>query len=291
MLAAIEKQFLDGIKSASKAGIPTTNIKWGTGPGAVPAKSDIQYISILATGLTWQPVANTDALSRVRAPAMRYASLTTNGTANLQLPTDSVDPSKVVEIELAGRTTRQGDDYFLEDRNAKFYQTPANGTKAMVAMRDAGLRGYVERRPCEATLLLGAWLTTSKTLAEADTLGSQLLAGALTVTVDMPNLEAAMPADSSTRQRLVAPWAVLSKVDRTRETLSTSSAGKTENFDFWRVLFTFTLRGDIELAVATTALSASKSIEAIQGVVTRTGINGESLQDSTRKDSFNKLKK
>ncbi len=301
MLEVIETRFATAIK---KAVTLSKDLELGTGPSSMlpPEKQMMNFISVWGMNMTPAPVPDEEALLRARSPAyvLTMHKLPTTGVTdgiNKDFVLPAVASSTVLtEVEApSGCAVRLGEDYEVSEkpgttagqviRTIQFYQAPATGSQVVATVRGELRTGYVERRLCQVKLVISVWAalkTSSATPIEVDVLGRTVLGAALGVTVDMPDFEASMPTD--TRQRLMAPWAVLSSVDRVRETVANAP------FLFNRVNFTFTIRGEIELTFVGAKPAPRMQINEIQGTIERLGIPGESLAQPRTKDKFTRKK-
>jgi hypothetical protein len=250
MLAAVEAHFLDAVMAA----LPST-VTVQAGPSLGPAGASDQLVEVSAQSLAVK-LPDDEDLTAGKSPAFLSQTVVFHGdgtTTDFTLPATGV----LTEVESPpGRPLQRGDEYTLELPTLKFYRPPAAGVDVVALMRGDRARGFLERRPCAIALSLFAW---APDVAGADALLGPTLAAALGATVDMPNLEASVPAGSGVRVRLLRPAASLAGVARTRETPSPGT--------FLRARIDLVIRGELEQSVA---LGAPPPEGIIQQVVRAT---------------------
>lgn len=235
MLVAIESYFHDALRPA----IPD-EVDVATGPSRGPGADATLLVEVFASGLKLDLPQGED-LAALREPAFftQVQQWKADGKRVDFVVPESV-PGQVVEVESPpGRPLRRGDDYTLDGRTVRLYRPPAAADVGVVALlRGERATGFLERRRCELTLHTRAW---AREAHAADTLLAAALPAALVATSDLGNLDAALPADSSVRLRLLRPVASLVGITRSAELLGDTV--------FFRAQADFLLRGELEQLV------------------------------------------
>lgn len=242
MLAALEAHFA----AALQAVLAPAQVVHGPAAG-VPAGASVH---VLAGRLAL--VLPADDLARGRGPARRFMFRTWDSDGVARDFPLAPGSDEVAEVEAPpGRARTRGDDLQIAPGALRFYRPPAPGTPGVRAMLlGSPTQGHVERRACEAQLLV---TVRADTVAALDALLAGALAAALTACVAPPTLEE--PLAAGVRARLLRPVAALSAISRRAEL-----RGQTE---LPRADLEFALRGDVELVVA---LGAPEPVSVIAAV-------------------------
>lgn len=244
MLAALEAHFAAALQAALAPAVQVVR-----GPAAaIPAGASVH---VLAGRLAL--VLPTDDLARGRSGARRFVFRTwdSDGLArDFPLPPDA---EELAEVEAPpGRLRARGDDFQRAPEGLRFYRAPAPGSPGVRAMLfGSPTQGFVERRACEAQLVLSA---RADTVPALDGLVAGALAAALTACVAPPILED--PPAAGVRTRLLRPIAALAGVTRRAE-----ARGQVE---LPRADLEFALRGEVELIVALGAPEPTGIIKSVE---------------------------
>lgn len=237
MLVTLEHYFHDALLPVLPAGVEVT-----TGPSLGPADAGVsRLVEVSAVSLKLAPPLEED-LTAGREPAFLAGEhrWSADGTqVDFVLPEGA--RGQVVEVESPpGRSLNRGDDYALEERMVRLYQPPARAEVAVVAyLRGERAQGFLERRPCEISLVTRAWGSEH---GAADALLSRALAAVQVASTGLGNLEDTESAAAGLRLRLLRPAMTLLGVSRGVEVL--------HDTPFFRAQAEFLLRGVLEQLVA-----------------------------------------
>lgn len=238
MLLAIESYFHDALRPA----VPET-VEVATGPSRGPAADAEALVEVYASRLKLALPEGDDLTAQRQtsyfAQVHRWAG---NGaTKDFTLPANA--RGQVVEVESPpGHPLRRGDDYALEERTLRLYRAPAVANEAVIAfLRGDRADGFLERRRCELSLSIRAWV---KAPGNAAPLLSRALAAALAASADMGNLEDedTYPEESGVRMRLLQPAASLVDIQRAMEPVGEAL--------FSRAQANFIVRGELEQLIS-----------------------------------------
>lgn len=236
MLVSLETYFHDALRPALPADV---DVVTGPGPGPSATASSLIEVSVPTLKLAL-PEGDDLAAGREAAFHAGVHRWRANGKqVDFVLPEDA--RGEVVDIESPpGRPLRQGDEYVLEGRTVRFYRPPAQADVAVVAfLRGERAHGFLERRPCEISLMTKAW---AREHGAADKLLSIVLASVLLAGSDLGNLDDSAPDEWGARIRLLRPVVTLlglsRGVEEHQETL------------FFRAQAEFLIRGELEQLVA-----------------------------------------
>jgi hypothetical protein len=224
VLVAVETHFSTALTLA----LPGVQVL--VGPAIlVPAAASLQ---VLASRLSFAP---TDPRADDERGASRLFTLHTWPADGINrqftLPPGDLE---VAEVESPpGFPRMRGDDYRIAAGKLVFQRPPTTGVRALLL--GAPARGFIERRPCELSLLLCA-----RDPVDLDALATAALAAALRTCVDLPVLEAAPAA--GVRMRLRRPVATLIGIERSAEPNGQSERARCD--------IKLLLRGEAELTVA-----------------------------------------
>ncbi|MCP3099526.1 hypothetical protein LZ198_11660 [Myxococcus sp. K15C18031901] len=237
MLVTLESYFHDVVRPA----IPET-VDVATGPSRGPTTDVEALVEVCASSMKLE-LPPGDDLEVLRQPSyfaqvLRWSA--DGRTLNFAIPETA--QGQVVEVESPpGHPLRRGDDYAVDDLTLRLYRPPATADEAVVAfLKGERAAGYLERRRCELSLAIRAWV---KTPGNAAPLLSSALAAALAASVDLGNLEDddALTEDSGVRLRLLQTSSTLMGIHR-----SVESVGDTL---YSRAQATFLVRGELEQLV------------------------------------------
>lgn len=237
MLVTLEHYFHDALKAVLPGDVEVL-----TGPSLGPIDANVtQLVEVSAPSLKLAlPPEDDLTAGREEAFHAQVHRWSADGKqVDFVLP-DSAR-GELVEVESPpGRPLSRGDDYMLEGRTVRCYQPPAQAEVAVVAfLRGERAQGFLERRPCEISLVTRAW---GREHGVADRLLSSALAAVQVASTGLGNLEDADSDGSGVRVRLLRPAMTLLGFSRGAEPLHDTT--------FFCARAEFLIRGEFEQLVA-----------------------------------------
>lgn len=236
MLVTLESYFHDALKPVLPDDVDVV-----TGPSLGPANAEVALlVEVFALNLKLALPPDDDLTAgREAAFHTEVHRLSADGSqVDFVLPEGA--RGQVVEVESPpGHPLRRGDDYTLEGHTVRFYRPPGQAHVAVVAfLRGERAQGFLDRRPCELTLVTRAW---GREHGAADKLLSSALAAMQLASTGLANLEDAASGESGVRIRLLRPAMTLLGLSRGVEVLHDTA--------FFRAQAEFLIRGELEQLV------------------------------------------
>lgn len=249
---------LETFLAAALRPILPQNISLATGPMPPPAAANVPLVNVAATALyPLRPAGGGEDAKRDAAFFTQSLPLTGDSQRlDFALPEDA--KGEVIEVESSpGRLARPGDDYWLENRNLRFYHPPAGAFT--VLLRSVRASGYQELSPCRANLEINAW--ADQTTA-ADDLLTPALAAVLATFYGLDRMELARLEAAGFSLRLIKPLAELMALER---------APVSGDAPLFRSTARLWLRGEWELTLALGVPPMEGVIRTLDGQLAITG--------------------